>query len=217
MDSPFTPSAHPSLHFLSTPLQNLIRRQCFQLKRLAPVYGCGALQRFNLMQTWLLVWRYMRTMTWEMDKKKTWLQMALSMGGLLPPSRHVPTLQKGCCYHLCPCYCTWGEKRVYFYQHHIAKEMWAGRGEWKQTFLGNVLYRIILTAIWAELGHITLFMEKYTGCCHSNLLCICISRTVIISFLINRPIPIKCEKIVKIPTVFLYSLVWQNSPEAKDS
>lgn len=111
--------------FFSARLQHLIRRQCFQLKRQAPVCGRRALQRFNLMQTWLLVWSYMQTIACEVDvgKKKTCLQMVLSMVACLESVGMCRRCKRGVVItyvlllHL-------GEK-VYFYQHHIAKEMWA--------------------------------------------------------------------------------------------
>lgn len=52
------------------------------------------------------------------DKSKAYLLMALSRGSLLPPSRTMPTLQKKCCYHLCPCYCTWGEMGLFLSPSH---------------------------------------------------------------------------------------------------
>lgn len=37
---------------------------------------------------------------------------------LLPPSGHVPIPWKGCCYHLCPCYCTCGETGLFLSASH---------------------------------------------------------------------------------------------------
>lgn len=98
--------------------------------------------------------------------------MALSLGGLLPPSGHVPTPQKGWCYHLCPWHCTWGGG-VYFYQHHIAKEMWAER---RKGGSGSCPLLEMHCKGQYELNQniLPLFLEKHTGCCHRYLPCLCI-------------------------------------------
>lgn len=55
----------------------------------------GALQRVHLMKTSVVSAELRETMACELDLKKqkpTELQMALSLGGLLPPSGHVLVL-----------------------------------------------------------------------------------------------------------------------------
>lgn len=60
-------------------------------------------------------------MVGELDKNKTALQMALSLGGLLPPSGHGWFCERDVVITCVPGTAPVG-KRVYFYRHHIVKE-----------------------------------------------------------------------------------------------
>lgn len=92
------------------------------------------------MQTGQLVGSYMRTIFSETEGKNV-APDGSSPGGLLPPSRLVPTLQKGCRYRLCPCDCTWGEKRSIFICITLQRkyEPRERRQEWNYSLFSAVL------------------------------------------------------------------------------